>query len=382
MAKTALITGVTGQDGALLAEHLLEQGYIVHGIKRRTSQHNTQRIDHLYLDRHNEEARLFLHYGDLSDATNVTRIIQQIQPDEIYNLGAMSHVHVSFEMPLYTGDVDALGIVRVLEAVRLLGLQNKTKIYQAATSEIYGNAPAPQNETTSFEPCSPYAAAKLYAYWMVRIYREAHGMFACNGILFNHESPVRGETFVTRKITRAVAQIALGKQKQILLGNLNAQRDWGHAKDYVKAMHLMLQQPKPEDFVIATGVSLTVREFATLAFKNIGLDIEFKDQGEKENGVLKAIDELTFKKKVGIKCPVAIGDTLLRVLPEYFRPLEVNTLRGDASKARKKLNWEPSFDVNFLVNDMVESDIQLFKNSVVDPSEEEIREKIEGKHIG
>lgn len=345
--KKALITGITGQDGAYLTHLLLEKGYEVHGIKRRSSSLNTERIDHLYQDPHEENVRLHLYYGDLSDSTNIIRIIQEVQPDEIYNLGAMSHVQVSFDSPEYTANVDGLGILRILEAIRILGLTKKTKIYQASTSELYGLAhKIPQDESTPFYPRSPYAVAKMYAYWITVNYREAYGMYACNGILFNHESPIRGETFVTRKITRAVAKISLGLQNQLYLGNLNAKRDWGHAKDYVQAMWLMLQQEQPEDFVIATGVSNTVREFCLLAFAEIGIDLEFYGEGVSEVG----IDKNT-------------GKTIITVDPKYFRPTETDSLIGNASKAHIKLGWKPKYNLAMLVKEMVQSDYELFSKN-------------------
>ncbi|NOT77547.1 MAG: GDP-mannose 4,6-dehydratase [Bacteriovoracaceae bacterium] len=343
--KVALITGITGQDGAYLAELLLSKGYEVHGIKRRSSLINTERIDHLYQDPHEKNVKFKLHYGDLSDSTNIIRIVQEVQPDEIYNLGAMSHVQVSFDSPEYTANVDGLGTLRILEAVRILGLVKKTKIYQASTSELYGLVQeVPQRESTPFYPRSPYAVAKMYGYWITVNYREAYDMFACNGILFNHESPIRGETFVTRKITRAVAQIYLGQQEKLYLGNLGAKRDWGHAQDYVEAMWLMLQQDKPEDFVIATGVTTTVREFVRLAFAELGIEIEFKGIG---------VEEIGFDKKT--------GKEIVFVDPEYFRPTEVELLIGDPAKANSKLGWKPKHDLSSLVKDMVRSDLELFK---------------------
>jgi GDPmannose 4,6-dehydratase len=354
MAKTALITGVTGQDGAYLSELLLNKGYNVHGIKRRTSLFNTDRIDHLYQDPHESHIHFRLHYGDLTDSTNLIRLVQEIQPDEIYNLAAMSHVQVSFETPEYTANADGLGTLRLLEAVRLLGLTKKTKIYQASTSELYGLVQAvPQNETTPFYPRSPYAVAKLYAYWITVNYREAYNMFAANGILFNHESPLRGETFVTRKITRGVAKIALGLQDKIFLGNLDAKRDWGHAKDYVEAMWLMLQLPEPEDFVIATGVTTPVREFVTMAFAELGIELEFKGTGVKETGVVKACNNPEFK--------LHIGKQVTAVDEKYYRPTEVDLLIGDASKAYQKLGWKPKYDLKMLVKEMVEADVDIFK---------------------
>jgi len=354
MAKTALITGVTGQDGAYLSELLLQKGYNVHGIKRRSSMFNTDRIDHLYQDPHESNVHFRLHYGDLTDSTNLIRLVQEIQPDEIYNLAAMSHVHVSFETPEYTANADGIGTLRLLEAVRLLGLTQKTKIYQASTSELYGLVQAvPQSETTPFYPRSPYAVAKLYAYWITINYREAYNMYATNGILFNHESPLRGETFVTRKITRGVAKIALGLQGKIFLGNMDAKRDWGHAKDYVEAMWLILQQPEPEDYVIATGVTTPVREFVRMAFEQVGIDIEFKGKDEHEIGVVKKCNNPEFA--------VAIGKEVIAVDPKYYRPTEVDLLIGDASKANTKLGWKPKYDLQMLVKEMVESDVNIFK---------------------
>jgi GDPmannose 4,6-dehydratase len=354
MNKTALITGITGQDGAYLAEFLLKKGYTVHGIKRRSSLINTQRIDHLYEDPHNPDPKLLLHYGDLTDSTNLIRIIQEVQPDEIYNLGAMSHVKVSFDSPEYVANVDGIGTLRILEAVRILGLINKTRIYQASTSELYGLVQAvPQSETTPFYPRSPYAVAKLYGYWITVNYREAYGMYACNGILFNHESPQRGETFVTRKITREVAKIALGKSNELYLGNLNAQRDWGHAKDYVEVMWLMLQQEKPEDFVIATGVTTTVRDFVRKAFGVMGIELEFIGENENEIAKVKVCNNPIYQLK--------IGTIVVRVDPRYFRPTEVDLLIGDATKAQQKLGWIPKYDLDSLVEEMVLSDLELFK---------------------
>lgn len=360
--KVALITGITGQDGAYLAEFLLKKGYFVHGIKRRSSLFNTDRIDHLYQDPHEDNLNLKLHYGDLTDSTNLIRIIQETQPDEIYNLAAMSHVHVSFETPEYTANADGIGTLRILEAVRLLGLTKKTKVYQASTSELYGLVQAvPQSETTPFYPRSPYAVAKLYAYWITVNYREAYDMYACNGILFNHESPVRGETFVTRKITRAAAKIALGLQNTLYLGNLSAQRDWGHAKDYVEAMWLILQQQKPEDYVIATGVTTTVRDFVKLAFEELGIDIEFSGKAENEKGVIINVDEKRCKE-LGIDADkLKLGTTVVKVDPKYYRPTEVDLLLGDPSKANKQLGWKPKYDLPALVQDMVLSDLQLMK---------------------
>lgn len=354
MVKTALITGVTGQDGAYLSELLLSKGYHVHGIKRRTSLFNTDRIDHLYQDPHESNVHFHLHYGDLTDSTNLIRLIQEIQPDEIYNLAAMSHVHVSFETPEYTANADGIGTLRILEAVRLLGLTKKTKIYQASTSELYGLVQAvPQSETTPFYPRSPYAVAKLYAYWITVNYREAYKMYATNGILFNHESPLRGETFVTRKITRGVAKIALGLQDKIFLGNLDAKRDWGHAKDYVEAMWLILQQPEPEDYVIATGVTTPVREFVRMAFAELGIEIEFKGSGAKEHGVVAACHQAEYKLHIG-KQVVVIDE-------KYYRPTEVDLLIGDATKAYQKLGWKPKYDLQMLVKEMIEGDVNIFK---------------------
>ncbi len=352
--KTALITGVTGQDGAYLSELLLDKGYEVHGIKRRSSLFNTQRIDNIYEDPHRPDPKFKLHYGDLTDSTNIIRIIQEVQPDEIYNLGAMSHVQVSFETPEYTADVDGVGTLRILEAVRLLNLTKKTKIYQASTSELYGLVQQiPQSETTPFYPRSPYSVAKLYAYWIIINYREAYKMFACNGILFNHESPLRGETFVTRKITRAVAKIALGMQDKLYLGNLDAQRDWGHAKDYVEAMWLMLQQDKPDDYVVATGVTTAVREFVRMAFAEVGIEIEFKGSGIKETGIVKRCSKPEYQIKPGTE--------IVKVDENYFRPTEVDLLIGDATKAKENLGWTPSYTLSQLVGEMVASDIDAFK---------------------
>ena len=350
--KVALITGVTGQDGAYLSEFLLKKGYEVHGIKRRSSLFNTDRIDHLYQDPHVDNQNFFLHYGDLTDATNLLRIIQQSQPDEIYNLGAMSHVSVSFEMPEYTANVDGLGALRLLEAVRTLGLEKKTRIYQASTSELYGKVQeVPQTESTPFYPRSPYAVAKMYAYWATVNYREAYNMFACNGILFNHESPVRGETFVTRKITRAAARIGLGLQEKMYLGNLDAKRDWGHAKDYVKMMWLILQADEPEDWVIATGETTSVRDFVRMAFKHIGVTLAFSGEGVNEVGTVTAATNKKHKAQ--------IGQEVVSVDPKYFRPTEVDLLIGDASKAKNKLGWVPEYKLEALVSDMMVSDIRL-----------------------
>lgn len=351
--KTALITGITGQDGAYLAEFLLKKGYEVHGVKRRSSLFNTDRIDHLYQDPHVDNRNFFLHYGDLTDSLNLTRIIQETKPDEIYNLAAMSHVAVSFETPEYTANADGIGTLRILEAVRLLGLVEKSKIYQASTSELYGLVQeVPQSEKTPFYPRSPYACAKLYAYWITVNYREAYNIFASNGILFNHESPIRGETFVTRKITRAVAKIALGLQDKLYLGNLSAKRDWGHAKDYVRMMWLILQAPKPEDWVIATGVTTEVREFVKMAFAELGIEIEFRGEGVQERGYIKACLG-DFK--------LEIGKEVVSVDERYFRPTEVDLLIGDASKAREKLGWVPEYDLAALVKDMVHSDLKLMQ---------------------
>jgi GDPmannose 4,6-dehydratase len=368
--KTALITGITGQDGAYLAELLLEKGYMVHGVKRRSSLINTDRIDHLYQDPHATDIRLKLHYGDLTDSMNLTRIIQETQPDEIYNLAAMSHVKVSFDIPEYTANADGIGTLRILEAVRLLGMQKKTKIYQASTSELYGLVQAvPQSETTPFYPRSPYAVAKMYAYWITVNYREAYDMFACNGILFNHESPLRGETFVTRKITRAVAKIALGLQKDLYMGNLDAKRDWGHAKDYVEAMWLILQQETPEDFVIATGITTKVRDFIKMAFDEVGFKLRFEGEGVDEIGVLESIDQEKYSKSVGHSLSKEFQQTqletvLVRVDPAYFRPTEVDLLIGDPSKSKNKLGWRPKYDLPMLVEEMVAADVELFQKDI------------------
>lgn len=360
--KVALITGVTGQDGAYLAEFLLKKGYFVHGLKRRSSSFNTDRIDHLYQDQHEQNVHFKLHYGDLTDSTNLIRIIQEIQPDEIYNLAAMSHVHVSFEMPEYTANADGIGTLRLLEAVRILGLTEKTRVYQASTSELYGLVQAvPQSETTPFYPRSPYAVAKMYAYWITVNYREAYGLFACNGILFNHESPLRGETFVTRKITRAAAKIALGLQKCLYLGNLSAQRDWGHAKDYIEAMWLILQQEKPEDFVIATGITTTVRDFVRMSFAELGIEVEFSGKDENEKGVIIGLDKELLVQH-GLKGDkLFLGSTIIQVDPKYFRPTEVDLLLGDPTKSKTQLGWAPKYDLVALVKDMVVSDLQLMK---------------------
>jgi len=352
--KKALITGITGQDGAYLAELLLSKGYEVHGIKRRSSLFNTQRIDHIYEDPHEKNVRFHLHYGDLSDSTNIIRIIQEVQPDEIYNLGAMSHVQVSFEEPEYTANVDGIGTLRILEAVRLLGLTKKTRIYQASTSELYGLVQqVPQSETTPFYPRSPYAVAKLYGYWITVNYREAYDMFAVNGILFNHESPLRGETFVTRKITRAVARIALGLQDKVFLGNLDAQRDWGHAKDFVEAMWLILQQEVAEDFVIATGITTRIRDFVRMAFAEVGVELEFTGEGVNEIAKVLKCNNANYQ--------IEIGKEVVAIDPRYFRPTEVELLIGDPTKSMTKLGWKPKYDLKALVNDMVTSDLTLFK---------------------
>lgn len=352
--KKALITGITGQDGAYLAEFLLKKGYEVHGIKRRSSTFNTDRIDHLYEDHHETKINLKLHFGDLSDSLNITKIIQLVQPDEIYNLGAMSHVHVSFEEPEYSANVDGIGILRILEAVRLLGLEKKTKIYQASSSELYGLVQeVPQNENTKFYPRSPYAVAKLYAYWITVNYREAYGMFACNGILFNHESPQRGETFVTRKITRGVAQIALGLRDKIYLGNLDSKRDWGHAKDYVEAMWLMLQQQTPEDYVIATGITTSVRDFIIQAFLCIGIELEFKGVGVNEKAIVTKCNDPSYQ--------LEIGKEVISIDSHYYRPTEVDLLIGDSSKAKEKLSWSPKYNLSQLIEEMVKFDIRLFE---------------------
>ncbi|SFM99705.1 GDPmannose 4,6-dehydratase [Algoriella xinjiangensis] len=355
--KKALITGITGQDGSYLAELLLEKGYEVHGVKRRASSFNTQRIDHLYVDQHEKNVRFKLHYGDLTDSTNIIRIIQEVQPDEIYNLGAMSHVKVSFDSPEYVGNVDGLGTLRILEAIRILGLEKKTRIYQASTSELYGGLPENKNEKgfydekSPFYPRSPYGVAKIYGFWITKNYREAYNMYACNGILFNHESPRRGETFVTRKITMAVASIAKGKQDVLYLGNLNAQRDWGHAKDYVEAMWKMLQQDQPEDFVIATGKTTTVRDFVKMAFAEVGIEIECEGENENEIAKVKTCNNPNFQ--------LEIGKTVVKVDPEYYRPTEVDLLIGDPTKANTQLDWMPKYDLAAMVKEMVESDLKL-----------------------
>jgi GDPmannose 4,6-dehydratase len=360
--KTALITGITGQDGSYLAELLIEKGYMVHGIKRRSSLFNTNRIDHLYQDPHAPDLRLKLHYGDLTDSMNLTRIIQECQPDEIYNLGAMSHVAVSFDTPEYVGNVDGLGTLRILEAVRILGLEKKTRIYQASTSELFGGMPENKNERGFYDensplyPRSPYGVAKIYGFWITKNYREAYDMFACNGLLFNHESPRRGETFVTRKITRAVAKIALGLQEKVFLGNLEAKRDWGHAKDYVRMMWMILQADVAEDWVIATGVTTTVRDFVRMAFSEVGIEVEFKGEGVDEKAFVVACHNPEFQ--------VTIGKEVLSVDPKYFRPTEVDLLIGDPTKAKEKLGWIPEYDLASLVKDMMEGDVQLMRKDV------------------
>lgn len=371
--KVALITGITGQDGSYLLEFLLEKGYLVHGIKRRASSFNTQRIDHIYVDQHEKNFNFKLHYGDLTDSTNLIRIIQETQPDEIYNLGAMSHVKVSFDSPEYVANVDGIGTLRILEAVRILGLEKKTRIYQASTSELYGGMPENKNEkgfydeNSSFYPRSPYGAAKIYGFWITKNYREAYNMFACNGILFNHESPRRGETFVTRKITMAVSRIALGLQKELYMGNLDAQRDWGHAKDYVKAMWLILQQEKPEDFVIATGVTTRVRDFIQLAFTHVGFKIRFEGEGVDEVGILESLDEANYTAATGLminSLAINPGEILIKIDPAYFRPTEVDLLLGDPTKSKTKLGWQPEYDLKGLVKDMIVSDLDIFKKDL------------------
>jgi GDPmannose 4,6-dehydratase len=365
MTKTALITGITGQDGAYLAEFLLKKGYIVHGIKRRSSLFNTDRIDHLYEDPHTANRRFILHYGDMTDSMSLTHIINSIQPDEIYNLAAMSHVHVSFQTPEYTANADGLGALRILEAIRLLKLIEKTRVYQASTSELFGLVQeVPQKETTPFYPRSPYAVAKLYAYWITVNYREAYGMFACNGILFNHESPLRGETFVTRKITRAASRIAFGLQDRLYLGNLSAKRDWGHARDYVEMMWLMLQAEQPEDYVIATGITTEVREFTRMAFDQVGIKIEFQGEGLHEKGVIADFDRALYEVATGgtpDKHGLRIGQDVIAVDPRYFRPTEVDLLVGDPSKAKAKLGWAPKYDLNALVDEMMRADLRLVR---------------------
>ena len=356
--KKALITGVTGQDGAYLSDLLLAKGYEVHGIKRRASQINTQRIDHLYQDPHEKNVQYKLHYGDLTDSTNIIRIVQEVQPDEIYNLGAMSHVHVSFDNPEYVANTDAIGTLRVLEAIRILKLEGKTKVYQASTSELYGKVQeVPQSESTPFYPRSPYGVAKLYAYWITVNYREAYNIFACNGILFNHESPLRGETFVSRKITRAVAEIALGVQNKLYLGNLNAKREWGHAKDFVEAMWLMLQQPIAEDYVIATGVTTTVREFVSMAFSEVGIVLSFEGEGKNETGSIKSCSNELYQ--------LPIGKTVVFVDEQYFRPTEVDLLVGDPTKSKTKLGWTPKYDLAGLIKEMVEADLHLKRMQIL-----------------
>lgn len=355
--RRALITGVTGQDGAYLSHLLLKKGYEVHGIKRRASLFNTSRIDDIYEDPHIDNRKFILHHGDLSDSANIIRIVQEVQPDEIYNLGAMSHVHVSFEEPEYSADVDGIGTLRLLEAIRILGLEKKTRIYQASTSELYGKVQeVPQSEKTPFYPRSPYAVAKMYAYWITVNYREAYNIFACNGILFNHESPLRGETFVTRKITRGVAKIALGLQDKIWMGNINSKRDWGHAKDYVEGMYLILQQDQPEDYVLATGVTTEIREFIKMAFAEVQIEIEFKGVG---------VDEKGYVKTCGSEYPIQTGKEILAIDPKYFRPTEVDLLIGDPTKAITKLGWNPKYDVKALCTEMVQSDLNLFKRDQV-----------------
>ena len=355
--KKALITGITGQDGSYLTEFLLDKGYEVHGIKRRASSFNTQRIDHLYQDPHQENRNLFLHYGDMTDSTNLIRIIQEVQPDEIYNLAAMSHVHVSFDTPEYTANVDGLGTLRLLEAIRILNLEKKTKIYQASTSELYGKVQeVPQTETTPFYPRSPYGAAKIYAYWITVNYREAYSIFACNGILFNHESPVRGETFVTRKITRATAKIALGLQDKLYLGNLDAQRDWGHAKDYVRMMWMILQADKPEDWVIATGKTTSVRDMIKMAFGELGIELDFIGKGKEERGIVKSCLNQDFSLK--------IGKEVISIDPNYYRPTEVDLLIGDASKAKNKLGWVPEYSLEELIKEMMQHDVDIMKKEL------------------
>ncbi|SHI91800.1 GDPmannose 4,6-dehydratase [Cruoricaptor ignavus] len=363
MSKVALITGITGQDGSYLAELLLEKGYKVHGVKRRASSFNTQRIDHLYIDQHEKDVNFKLHYGDLTDSTNLIRIIQEVQPDEIYNLGAMSHVKVSFDSPEYVANVDGIGTLRLLEAVRILGLTEKTKIYQASTSELYGGLEENKNEngfydeSSPFYPRSPYGVAKIYGFWITKNYREAYNMFACNGILFNHESPRRGETFVTRKITMAVAAIVTGKQDCLYLGNLDAQRDWGHAKDYVEAMWLMLQQDKPDDYVIATGVTTYIRDFVKMAFAEVGIELDFEGSAENEVAKVKSCSHPDYQ--------LEIGKVVVRVDPQYYRPTEVDLLIGDPSKAKNELGWQPKYDLNALVKDMISSDLELAKKDLI-----------------
>ena len=371
MSKTALITGVTGQDGAYLSEYLLKKGYTVHGIKRRASMFNTERIDHIYQDPHLEDRNFILHYGDMTDSMNLTRIVQEVQPDEIYNLAAMSHVKVSFDTPEYTANADGIGTLRLLEAVRLLGMVKKTRIYQASTSELFGLVQeVPQKETTPFYPRSPYGVAKIYAYWITVNYREAYGMHASNGILFNHESPIRGETFLTRKVTRALSRIAMGVQEKLYVGNLSGKRDWGHAKDYIRAMYLIVQQDEPSDYVIATGVTTTIRDFITKAAAEIGLELTFRGEGIQEKGYIVNVDTKTFSAKVGpeflggIEEKMRAGKNIVGVDEAYFRPTEVDLLIGDATKARTRLGWEPRFDLAGLITDMMEGDIKQVKKEV------------------
>jgi GDPmannose 4,6-dehydratase len=371
MSKTALITGVTGQDGAYLSEYLLKKGYVVHGIKRRASMFNTERIDHIYQDPHLEHRNFILHYGDMTDSMNITRIVQEVQPDEIYNLAAMSHVKVSFDTPEYTANADGIGTLRLLEAVRLLGLVQKTRVYQASTSELFGLVQeVPQKETTPFYPRSPYGVAKMYAYWITVNYREAYKMHASNGILFNHESPVRGETFLTRKVTRAISRIAMGVQDKLYVGNLSGQRDWGHAKDYIKAMYLIVQQDEPSDYVIATGVTTTIRDFIKKASAEIGLEISFRGEGTEEKGYIVSVDEKRFTELVGdeylegIKSKISSETNIVGVDKAYFRPTEVDLLIGDATKARTRLGWEPRYDLAALITDMMQGDVKLVKKEV------------------
>lgn len=380
--KTALITGITGQDGSYLAELLLEKGYMVHGIKRRASSFNTQRIDHLYQDQHEAHVNFKLHYGDLTDSTNIIRIIQEVQPDEIYNLGAMSHVKVSFDSPEYVANVDGIGTLRILEAVRILGLEKKTRIYQASTSELYGGLEENKNEkgfydeNSPFYPRSPYGVAKIYGFWITKNYREAYNMYACNGVLFNHESPRRGETFVTRKITMATAAIALGKQERLYLGNLNALRDWGHAKDYVEAMWRILQQDVAEDYVIATGVTTSVRDFVRLAFAEVGITLRFEGEAESEQGIVEKIDRELFEQKIGDnseqRISELIGKTVVCIDPKYYRPTEVDLLIGDPTKSKTKLGWVPEYDLAGLVKDMVSSDLKIVKKETYNSQWEHI----------
>jgi GDPmannose 4,6-dehydratase len=372
--KTALITGITGQDGSYLAELLLDKGYFVHGIKRRASSFNTQRVDHLYIDQHENNVNFKMHYGDLTDSTNLIRIIQETQPDEIYNLGAMSHVKVSFDSPEYVANVDGIGTLRILEAVRILGLNKKTRIYQASTSELYGGMPENKNErgfydeNSPFYPRSPYGAAKIYGFWITKNYREAYGMFACNGILFNHESPRRGETFVTRKITRAAAKIALGLQKELFMGNLEAQRDWGHAKDYVEAMWRILQQETPEDFVIATGVTTRVRDFIKMAFAQVGLHLRFEGEGVDEVGILDHVEEGLYQKTTGndsLVDSLKLNQVIVKIDPNYFRPTEVDLLIGDPTKSKTKLGWVPQYNLSTLVEEMMVEDVKIFQRDIL-----------------